>query len=144
MDRRRRRTPFRAAVVSLGVAQSLSLGAQQWTPPTPKNLQVLDKAISTRDLMSTMKGFTRGLGVRCQHCHVYKGENPDDLNAFDFSSDEKTPKRTARTMLRMQSAINNDFLKGVGEPSADGKPKVTCYSCHRGEKKPLTDRPEGR
>lgn len=128
----------------VGLAQALTLDARQWTPPNPTNLQVLDKAISTRDLIATMKGFTRGLGVRCQHCHAYKGDNPDDLGAFDFASDEKAEKRTARAMLRMLAAINDDYLKGVGEPPAGGKPKVTCYTCHRGEKKPLTERPNGQ
>ena len=137
-----RRFVCRSVVVLVGIAPTL--GAQQWTPPTPTNLQVLDKSTSTRDLIGTMKGFTRGLGVRCQHCHVYKGDDPNDLATFDFASDDKPEKRTARTMLRMLAAINNDYLKGVGEPAPDGKPRVTCYSCHRGEKKPLTDRPQGQ
>jgi len=138
----RRRINCAAGMVLLAVANGLTLGTPQWTPTPTKNLQVLEKAINGRELVATMRGFTRGLGVRCQHCHVFRGDDPDDLNAFDFASDEKASKQTARTMLRMLFAINNDYLKNVGEPPTAGNTKVTCYSCHRGEKRPLTDRPD--
>jgi photosynthetic reaction center cytochrome c subunit len=130
-----------AGIALVTVVHTPTLDAQQWTPPAPKNLQVLDKGIGTRELIGTMKGFTRALGVRCQHCHVYRGDNPDDLSAFDFASDEKAEKKTARAMLRMASAINGEYLKGIGEAPVPGQPKVTCYSCHRGEKRPLTEKP---
>jgi hypothetical protein len=131
-----------AGIVLLAIATCLTQAAPQWNPMPTKNLRVLDKAISAKDLVGTMKGFTRGLGVRCQHCHVYRGDDPDDLNAFDFASDEKATKQTARIMLRMVRAINNDHLKDVGDPPAPGTAKVTCYTCHRGERQPLTDRPD--
>jgi hypothetical protein len=115
----------------------------QWSPPPPSNLQILARDISARALVGTMRGFTQGLGVRCQHCHVYKGDDPDDLFAFDFASDEKGAKRTARVMLRMVTTINTDLLRGVGEPSPAGEAKVTCHTCHRGETRPLTRRPAG-
>ncbi len=115
--------------------------AQQWSPPTPTNLQVLPKDTSPRTVVATMKGFVQGLGVRCQSCHVFKGSNPDDLAAFDFASDEKENKKTARLMLRMVMH-DNEMLKDVGEPAAAGEMKVTCYTCHRGDKHPLTKRPE--
>jgi cytochrome c len=89
-----------------------------------------------------MRAFTQGLGVRCQHCHVFKGNDPDDLTTFDFGSDEKETKKTARTMIRMGFAINDEHLKDVGESRPDGAMKVTCYTCHRGETKPATRRPE--
>jgi hypothetical protein len=134
-----RRFALCGAVVLAG---ALASTGQQWRPPQPRNLQVLDPATAPGDVIATMKGFTRGLGVRCQHCHVYQGADPDDLSAFDFASDEKEPKRTARAMLRMQQAINREHLKDVGDPAAAAKIRVTCYTCHRGEKRPLTERPE--
>lgn len=115
--------------------------AQPWTPSPPSNLKVFAKGSAIRDVLPAMKRFTQALGVRCQHCHVYKGTDPDDLNAFDFASDEKPTKVTTRAMMKMVTAINDDHLKGVGEAPVAGQPKVTCYTCHRGDKRPLTERP---
>ena len=130
------------AVIVLTSGSSLGAADQPWTPPKPTNLKVLDKNLSGREVVTIMKGFTRGLGVRCSECHVYKGKEPNDLASFDFASDEKEHKETARAMLRMVSAINNDLLKGVGHHADSPKPRVTCYTCHRGEKEPLTEKPE--
>lgn len=112
--------------------------AQQWMPPPPTNLKVLPADIEVRALVAMMRDFTRGLGIRCQHCHVYKGDNPDDLTTFDFASDEKQEKHTARAMMRMVTDINERHLKDIGEHGAPGEMKVTCYTCHRGETMPLT------
>ena len=109
---------------------------QQWTPPDPMNLQVLPKSISKGDLVGTMKSFTRALGVRCEFCHA--GEAGAPLETFDFASDDKEEKGTARTMLRMVADINGKYLANVGEPRAAGNPAVTCYTCHRGSRTPLT------
>jgi hypothetical protein len=38
-------------------------------------------------------------------------------------------------------AINGDHLKDVGAARPAGEAKVTCYTCHRGETRPLTQRP---
>lgn len=133
-------------VALFGSAVAAGMGTQagqpQWTPTPPTNLQVLPKDIPLRQLIQTMRSFAMGLGVRCQHCHVFKGDDPDDLSAFEFASDEKAPKKTARAMLRMAMAINNEHLKDVGEPRPAGELKVTCYTCHRGEMKPATRRPD--
>jgi photosynthetic reaction center cytochrome c subunit len=56
--------------------------------------------------------------VRCEHCHVE--------HAFD--SDDKKPKQTARKMIQMVLALNQN--------SFAGKRDVTCYSCHRGSLRP--------
>ncbi len=127
-----------AAVVRLGTQAQ----KPQWTPSPPTNLEVLPKDIPLRQLIQTMRAFTQGLGVRCQHCHVFKGNDPDDLSTFDFANDEKESKKTARAMLRMATAINTEYLKAIGEARPAGELKVTCYTCHRGETKPATRRPE--
>jgi cytochrome c peroxidase len=59
------------------------------------------------------------------------------LSTFDFASDAKKEKVTARKMLVMVHRINEqDF--GV----KDFKDvKVTCFTCHRGATKPLTAPP---
>ncbi len=129
-----------AGIVVLAVGCAGTASAQ-WSPPDPTNLQVLPKGTSGRDVVGMMKGFTQALGVRCQNCHVYKGGDANDLTKYDFASDERDDKRTARAMLRMLFAINGELLKGVGEPAAPGAPKVTCYTCHRGETEPQTRKP---
>lgn len=103
-------------------------------PPPFKNLQVFPKDISRPDLINNMKGFAQALGVRCVHCHVgTEGQPP----TFDFASDAKPEKATARKMLAMVHRINGqDF--GVTDFT---NIKVTCFTCHRGSVKPLTAPP---
>ena len=66
-------------------------------------------------------------------------DNPDpSLVVWPFASDDKEEKGTARTMLRMVADINGKYLANVGEPRAADTPAVTCYTCHRGSRTPLT------
>lgn len=122
------------------MAGTLSLGAQT-TPPTPsnmaehhkverpKNLQVLPKDISDKDLIATMRGFTAALGVECSFCHA---ENPQ-THRLDFASDAKPEKTTARTMIRMVNEINSKYLSTIHDPDASQADKtVSCGTCHRG------------
>ena len=55
-----------------------------------------------------MRTFTTGLGVQCGYCHV-------GLPA-DRALDDKKEKLTARKMITMTLAINDQYLKDVGEP----------------------------
>jgi photosynthetic reaction center cytochrome c subunit len=119
------------------VLATSALTAQQ---AAPKNLKVLPKDMPRPQVIQIMRGFTRALGVRCQHCHVGEG---DDISKFDFASDDKAAKEVARKMLTMVMEINGKHLAGVGEPPAAGASKVTCYTCHRGTTKPLTAAPAG-
>ena len=105
-------------MIGLPASPGTNAQQEQWMPPPAMNLKVLPSDTEGRALVATMRSFTRGLGVRCQHCHVYKGDNPDDLTTFDFASDEKQEKLTARTMLRMVQEINDKHLKDVGEHAA--------------------------
>ena len=74
-----------------------------------------------------MNFITQALGVTCGTCHV-RG---------NFASDEKPEKLTARRMLEMTKGVNTQFFP-------DYKPKdgesvlgrVTCYTCHQGERTP--------
>ena len=94
------------AISALVFAVTLALTAQQPPPqgqppgggrgpqPAPKNLQVLPKDTTRQQINPIMRGFTRALGVRCPYCHV--GEEGADMSTFDFASDEKPTKKTAR------------------------------------------------
>jgi photosynthetic reaction center cytochrome c subunit len=116
--------------VSVAVAQAPQPASGQ--PPPFKNLKVFPQDISHEQLISNMKFFAQSLGVRCTFCHV--GTEGQPLSTFDFASDAKKEKQTARLMLAMVHRINSQDL-GVTDPA---QPKVTCFTCHRGSTKPLT------
>lgn len=87
-----------------------------------KNIQQL-KGTPADQLGPAMQFIAASLGVECSFCHVQG----------DFASDEKPAKKTARSMMAMQAAINqNNF---------HGRQQVTCYSCHRGSTNPVNTPP---
>jgi hypothetical protein len=104
----------------------LPANAQQF-PEHFTNLQVMPKDISKRELMSTMRSFAFALDVRCEYCHAQKDKE------FDYSSDEKQPKKTARVMLQMVGTINRDFIGKVNNPKSI---QVECVTCHHGLAQP--------
>jgi len=116
----------------VAVAHSSAAPAPQ-IPETFTNLQILSKNMTRPALVGVMRSFAMELGVRCEHCHLGEG---NDLSKFDFASDARPAKATARKMMKMLEGINGDYLKGIGDPAR--LPKVTCYTCHRGLKTPLT------
>jgi hypothetical protein len=138
------------ALISAVATFGISVAVAQTAPPPPpgppapptfanpphKNLKVLPKDISGAELISTMKFFTRSLGVRCTFCHVGTEEQP--ISTYDFASDTKDKKNIARDMMAMVKMLNDKTL-----PLATGLPdaKVTCFTCHRGATKPLTAPP---
>jgi hypothetical protein len=84
----------------------------------PKNLKVFPKGTSKKEVKKVMKGWSKALGEKCDYCHEMD----------DFSKDTKN-KRKAREMFRMVRDINKSHLGKY-------KGKVSCATCHRGEKKP--------
>ncbi|MGB0123251.1 MAG: c-type cytochrome [Silvibacterium sp.] len=102
--------------------------------PKPTNLQVLAKDISGPDLIATMRGFTKALGVECEFCHA---EDPQ-TQRLNIASDAKPDKKVARTMIAMTAEINAKYLSTVNDPDATPADKtVTCGTCHRGHTMPL-------
>jgi hypothetical protein len=92
-------------------------GKEKREPRAPQNLKVL-KIDSPREIGPIMRGFTTGLGVRCNFCHV----------EGNFAADDIPKKEIARHMIQMVDHINAGF--------PDGKAHVSCYTCHRGETEP--------
>lgn len=130
----------------LGLVAAPQAGAQefQW-PEEPENLEVLPDTIGPDGLRQVMSHFTEALGVRCSFCHV--GEEGAPLSEYDFASDEKGHKETARVMMRMVRAINSEHLEKLehgheGEEHAHGsntlppEARVNCVTCHRGASEP--------
>jgi tetratricopeptide (TPR) repeat protein len=127
--------PSLAAVLLLTLAAATA-GAQerfQW-PEHPKNLKVLPEDTTTQQLRQTMFAFTSALGVRCDHCHVGGGPGKH-LSDMDFASDDNPAKETAREMMRMAHAINEDYLSKV-KPSTPPLLHVGCATCHPGVARP--------
>jgi hypothetical protein len=127
--------------VTTGVLSALCAAAPavaqapgRWPPDSLVNTQVYPRATPVSQVIGQMRNMTSWLGVRCQYCHI--GEEGLPLERFDFASDDKRTKRTAREMMRLVEAINRDHLTRVPErpqPPLD----VTCETCHRGVPRPV-------
>ena len=120
----------RSAVLAVVVVAVLTwpTPATGQIPEKFENLQVLSKDTSRMDLLTTMKNITFALGTRCWYCHDGEG---DDLSTFNFASDAKPTKATARSMMKMVHDINTNHISKL-----DTDHKVTCYTCHRGKTEP--------
>lgn len=123
------------SLLSLALAPRAAAQAPGRFPPDSLvNVQVIPRSTRVSDVVGQMRNITFALGVRCQFCHI--GEEGMPLERFDFASDDKRTKRTAREMMRMVETINAQSLTRVPErpvPPLD----VTCLTCHRGVSRPL-------
>ena len=126
------RPTFIAMIVGALLAPSAAPAQGTFPPKTFQNLQVLPKDATAALVVGTMKGFANNLGVRCQFCHI--GEEGLPLEQFDFVSDEKPAKRTARAMMRLTQEINKHLDATV--PTTAAAPRVSCITCHRGKSAP--------
>ena len=99
--------------------------AHAQVPSQFSNLQFFPKDISRDQLIGVMRGFSFSLNVRCEYCHAGKGGN--ELKDMNYASDEKETKRTARTMLRMVDAINQNYIDKLGRQAPK---QVGCVTCH--------------
>ena len=85
-------------------------------------IEWLKKVPAARFINIMNMGYAKALGVACTHCHV----------ETDFSSDDKRPKRIAREMAAMHSAINTMLhdMKEIEDPPDERY--INCSTCHRG------------
>ena len=122
------------------LALSLSLGCTAMQNQTAKppaaddlhfhNLKVLPANISPEELDATMQRFAQAMGKKCSFCHV---ANPEGTTPrFDFASDAKPQKESARTMMLMTRTINQQFIPKIPEALTT----VSCWTCHRGSPQP--------
>ena len=119
---------FRIASLPATTVMLLSLAAlaaEAQMPDKFTNLQYFPKTISRQELMGNMRGFSFSLGVRCQFCHA--GKDGNKREQMDFASDEKDTKKTARAMLRMVDAINQEYIAKMGRAAPI---RVECVTCH--------------
>jgi hypothetical protein len=96
--------------------------AEKTVEQTQKNIQVL-QGLPASQLIPVMNYMGSSLGVKCTFCHVNKD------GKWDFPSDEKPEKSTAREMIKMVAGLNKASFKG--------NPAVACFTCHRGSEHPV-------
>lgn len=94
-------------------------------PPPMKNLQIIPADTPRPQVIQTMQGFTQGLGVRCEFCHV------DEPGHQDFAADDKRVKKVAREMMRLTADLNTKIPAAVSKPATDAT-RIQCATCHRG------------
>ncbi|MCX6359369.1 MAG: photosynthetic reaction center cytochrome c subunit family protein [Armatimonadetes bacterium] len=103
-----------SALALCALLGSLAVGQERPGRPSASHLKVL----KPDQIRPAMRGFTQGLGVGCDYCHV--------SGAFD--RDDKPTKAKALQMLRMVNDINKKYRITEG--------KVNCAMCHRGRPEP--------
>jgi Photosynthetic reaction centre cytochrome C subunit len=107
--------------------------------PAPKNLKVLPKDFTGRQVHDTMEGWAGSLGVHCDTCHMADPNNigPNGRPRLKFDDDSKTDKQIARIMYTMTEQMNKDYISKAMDLDKDGEGSpVTCGTCHRGHKMP--------
>ncbi|MGH9197795.1 MAG: photosynthetic reaction center cytochrome c subunit family protein, partial [Acidimicrobiia bacterium] len=121
-----------AAIVCLLGVLSARLSARQAGPEQAslladnvfRNIQVL-RGMPVDTFFDVMGMFAASMGDDCTYCHskeaVFRHE------AFG----DPTPRiMRARQMIGMMRTINKSFFGGA--------PRVTCFTCHRGDNKPVS------
>jgi len=105
------------------VLSKKTASAEQTVEQRPNNnIQVL-AGLPTSQLGSVMNYMGSSLGVKCTFCHVKNGDT------WDFPSDAKPEKASAREMIKM--------VQGINKTSFKGNPAVGCVTCHRGSEHPV-------
>jgi hypothetical protein len=110
------------ATPSMG--QTPAAGAQEPTiaqEGREKNVKLLGD-LPVSQFIPVMNYFATSLGRRCNFCHV------NNNGQWDYASDAKPEKATAREMIKMVLDTNKNFFKGNVE--------VQCNTCHRGRNNP--------
>ena len=89
-----------------------------------RNVTMLKDVPAARFLRIMDTGYSRALGVGCDHCHV----------EGSWEADEKRPKRAAREMITLVREINGRLGDMQDIDTSDAT--VNCTTCHRGYVKP--------
>ena len=87
-----------------------------------KNIQIL-KGIPVDQFMDAMGMFSSSLGYDCQSCH-----------SEDIHYDRAAFAKTTPLITRARAMIN--MMNGLNEANFGGRPRVTCFTCHRGSPNP--------
>ncbi len=85
-----------------------------------KDVKTALKTLPASEFIDNMRYFAWSLNKDCEFCHVKD----------KFDSDDKKEKKTARKMIEMTNAIDENHFKG--------HPEVRCFTCHEGHSHPLS------
>jgi photosynthetic reaction center cytochrome c subunit len=97
--------------------------AEKSVEQVQKNIKVLT-GLPQSHLIPVMNYIAASMGRRCNFCHV------NNSGEWDYASDVKQEKNTAREMIKMVLDLNKTSFKGNLE--------VSCYTCHRGVDHPAS------
>ena len=100
--------------IAIGVLVSAAPAQEGGEGEPMKNITILTGK-SRKEVVTIMKTYTQGLGVKCSFCHEK-----------DYSSDAKAEKKTAREMIKMLDDLNTKYSML--------EKKGSCFMCHRGNK----------
>jgi hypothetical protein len=132
--------PYRKITAFGGIAGLTLIGILSAKPvsnenPEYKNLKVLPKNISDRDMDYVMETFSVNLGANCLFCHPGKMVGPD--YSIDYVTDQLRNKRVARDMLRMTMKLNKKYFNIQMKDIKDTRGGIWCKTCHQGSPVPL-------
>jgi hypothetical protein len=100
-----------------------------------KNLKILSKNISEKDMDYVMESFGVNLGVNCMFCHVSHTKGYEF--SFDYASDSMLNKRVARDMLVMTMKLNKKYFNTKLTGLMTTRGRVWCKTCHQGRPVPM-------
>jgi hypothetical protein len=104
------------------IAQQAGPAAVPTSDQVFKNIQIL-KGIPVDQFMDAMGMFSASLGYDCSSCH-----------SQDIHYDRAAFATTTPLITRARQMIN--MMNGLNEANFGGRPRVTCFTCHRGSPNP--------
>jgi hypothetical protein len=108
--------------------------------PVYKNLKVLSKKISDRDMDYVMESFNNELGVTCVFCHLATRDGYKFT--IDYVTDTLENKRIARDMLRMTMKLNKKYFNTILTGIMTTRGRIWCKTCHQGIPVPILPLPK--
>lgn len=125
----------KAATILLLIGLAIVTTASTMTGNKYKNLKVLPKDISEKQLDSIMDSYNKALKVSCDFCHAKAKKDPLSLlphtDELDYAIDIPM-KEEARKMIRLQIDINKNYFYHDSTKRPEFLNVVSCNTCHRG------------
>lgn len=121
------------SLVVIGTSATMITGSKY------KNLKVLPKDISERQLDSIMNAYNKALKVSCDFCHVKAKKDIFSIapaeDKLDYALDNPM-KEDARRMIKLQIDINKNYFYFDSTTRPEYLNVVSCNTCHRGNPYP--------